>query len=228
MNKVKDIRNKLIEKLKNEDFVIDKSGVKCIEILFSHFIADEDTIFGRKNEKYIEREIKWYKSQSLNVYDIDGEIPKIWIDVSSKSDDNGVKFGQINSNYGWMVWSNENHNQYDFCLEKLKADKYSRQGMMIYTRPSINKEYNINGMSDFVCTNTVQYFIRDNKLHALVSMRSNDAVFGYNNDFAWQQYVHRQLYSDLCKTYENLRIGDIIWNAASLHVYERHFGLVYV
>ena len=28
-------------------------------------------------------------------------------------------------------------------------------------------------------------------------MRSNDAVFGYNNDYAWQEYVRNQLIDDL-------------------------------
>lgn len=52
-------------------------------------------------------------------------------------------------------------------------------------------------------------------------MRSNDVVFGYKNDFAWQQYVALQLCDDLA-----LQLGNIVWNVGSLHVYERHFGLI--
>jgi thymidylate synthase len=73
-----------------------------------------------------------------------------------------------------------------------------------------------------MCTNAVQYAIRNNKLHAIVQMRSNDVVFGYRNDYAWQSYVLDLLCKDL-----NIERGDIHWNAGSLHVYERHFYLVH-
>ena len=92
---------------------------------------------------------------------------------------------------------------------------------MIYTRPSMQWEYGKDGMSDFMCTNTVQYLIRDGKVNSLVYMRSNDAIFGYKNDFAWQKYVLQCICKDL-----NLPIGLIYWNVASLHVYERHFKFI--
>jgi thymidylate synthase len=82
-------------------------------------------------------------------------------------------------------------------------------------------DYNANGMSDFMCTNAVQYMIRDGKLNAVVQMRSNDVVFGYKNDYAWQKFVLDKLAADL-----EVTPGRIIWNAGSLHVYERHFKLV--
>jgi thymidylate synthase len=91
---------------------------------------------------------------------------------------------------------------------------------MIYTRPSIQMDAVFNGMSDFICTNNVQYFIRDNQLITSVYMRSNDAVFGYNNDYAWQVHVRDKLLEDLVTIYEP---GPIYWNVGSLHVYERHF-----
>ena len=100
---------------------------------------------------------------------------------------------------------------------------------MIYTRPSMHYDYNNGGMSDFMCTNTVQYLIRDNKLNALVYMRSNDAVFGYKNDYAWQRHVQYEVWDYLRNAgpkFNDLGIGSIYWNVASLHVYERHFKFV--
>ena len=76
-------------------------------------------------------------------------------------------------------------------------------------------------MSDFMCTNAVQYLIRDGKVNALVYMRSNDAVFGYKNDYAWQKYVLDSVANDL-----GLSVGNLYWNVSSLHVYERHFDLI--
>ena len=92
---------------------------------------------------------------------------------------------------------------------------------MIYQRPSIWKEYNENGKNDFICTNAVTYYIRDDKLNCVVQMRSNDVVFGYKNDFAWQQFVLNELAEEL-----SVESGDIVWQAQNLHVYERHFDLV--
>jgi thymidylate synthase len=98
---------------------------------------------------------------------------------------------------------------------------------MIYTRPEMWLDYCKDGMSDFMCTNNVQYFIRNNQLITSVYMRSNDAVFGYNNDFAWQKHVRDKLIDDL-ETDTEIRYepGPIYWNVGSLHVYERHFNLI--
>ena len=57
-------------------------------------------------------------------------------------------------------------------------------------------------------------------------MRSNDIWAGYRNDYAWQRWVLNNLHKDLLREYEDLELGDIIWNASSLHMYERNFGLI--
>jgi len=212
--KIQHVRKIFKSKLLAKDFVIDKSGVKMLEIVGASFIADESWILRKENEEYIKREIDWYNSQSLNVFDIVPPVPIIWKQVADKD-------GFINSNYGWCIFSKENDQQYENVLQELLAHRYSRRGLMIYNRPSMWNEYDSNGMSDFMCTNAVQYLIRDEQLHAVVQMRSNDAVFGFNNDYSWQKYVLYKLAKDL-----RVPMGDIYWNAGSLHVYERHFKFV--
>ena len=214
--KVSDIRIQLYNKLNNQEFVTDKTGVKTVEIMNAAFIADEPAIIGTLNEDYIKRELEWYKSMSLNVNDIPGGPPEIWKKVSSKE-------GLINSNYGWCIYSKENGDQFQNVVNELTKNPGSRRATMIYNRPSMHDDYNKDGMSDFMCTNSVQYLIRDNKVHALVYMRSNDAVFGYKNDYAWQKHVLQELVDEL--GWAN-QVGDIYWNVASLHVYERHFDLI--
>ena len=98
----------------------------------------------------------------------------------------------------------------------------SRRAVMIYTRPTMWEDYKRDGMSDFMCTNTVQYMIRNEQLVAIVQMRSNDVVFGYRNDYAWQKHVADTLTADLGLTKE----PKIIWHVGNLHVYERHFDKV--
>jgi thymidylate synthase len=214
MKIVSDIRREFIEKYLRQEFVIDKTGVKTVEIIAAHFVVDDAAIFGKPNLEYIERELQWYQSQSLSVNDIPGKVPEIWKQVASKD-------GLINSNYGYCIWSKENGDQYNSCLNELKRNPDSRRGTMIYTRPSMQVDYCKDGMSDFMCTFATQHLIRDGKLISIVMMRSNDSVFGFNNDAAWQLHVHHKLARDL-----NVEVGDLIWNANSLHVYERHFKFI--
>jgi len=212
-NRVQDIRDIFVDEYKNQNFVKDKSQCNLIEIIAAQFIADEDFIFGKPNEDYIKRELAWYGSMSLNVNDLENT-PKIWKHVA---DTNGL----INSNYGYLIWSDENYQQYDHCLQELKEHPDSRRAVMIYNRPSMWLDYNKNGRSDFVCTFATQYFIRDNKLITNVLMRSNDAVFGYKNDKSWQDHVSIELAKDL-----NIENGVMIWNPVNLHIYESQFKLI--
>jgi thymidylate synthase len=217
---VNDIRKILYKHLYTEEFVTDKSGVKTIEIVNASFLADEEAIFGTVNQEYVERELEWYKSMSLNVNDIPGGPPAIWKMVANPN-------GLINSNYGWCIYSQQNGNQFDNVVNELIKNPLSRRATMIYNRPTMHEDYNKGGMSDFMCTNAVQYLIRDNKVNALVYMRSNDAIFGYKNDYAWQKHVLDEVTRELKNEWLNdLQVGKIYWNVASLHVYERHFELV--
>ena len=215
MLKVEHIREHFIEELKYGRFVTDKTGVKTIEMLGACFEANHPSIFGDVNEEYIQRELDWYKSMSLYVDDIPGITPAIWKQVASTE-------GKINSNYGWAIYSEDNGLQYLNVLDELTANPNSRRAVMIYTRPTMWSDYNHNGMSDFMCTNAVQYMIRDGQLVAVVQMRSNDVVFGYRNDYAWQKYVADMLTRDLGLDIE----PKIIWNVGNLHVYQRHFDKV--
>lgn len=220
MPSTNDMRYALSDELYSNRFVTDKSGVKTIEVLNASFIADEEALFGTVNHEYVKRELDWYRSMSLKVDDIPGGAPAIWKQVASKD-------GLINSNYGWCIYSEDNGYQFTKVVEELSKSPLSRRAVMIYTRPSMHKDYNHNGMSDFMCTNTVQYYLRDGKLHASVYMRSNDAIFGYKNDYAWQKHVQMEVLDAVnrrCNTVYAL--GDLFWNVGSLHIYERHFELV--
>jgi len=219
-NCVEDIRSEFEYLLTNKEFVQDKSGVQTIEILNASFIADEELIFGTINDEYVEREKKWYRSQSLNVNDIPGGPPQIWKMVADKD-------GFINSNYGWCIYSEENGYQFTKVLEELLESPLSRRATMIYNRPSMHEDYKRNGMSDFMCTYSTQYYLREGKLHASVFMRSNDAVFGYKNDYAWQRYVQKELLQGINGRKGTVYgLGNLYWNVGSLHVYERHFKFI--
>ena len=212
--------------INREASMTDLVGNSTIEIIGASFIADEDSIFGEVNWDYVRREEEWYNSMSLSVNDIPGGAPAIWKAVADKTT------GEINSNYGHLIYSPRNGfaetddtegylSQYKCVLAELKKNPESRRATMIYTRPSIWTDYNKGGRSDFICTNAVGYVIRNGALHAHVQMRSNDSIFGFRNDRAWQHHVLTKLASDL-----GVDVGDIHWTVTSLHIYSRHYYLV--
>lgn len=219
-----DIKMEFIRKYMNNEFRILADGTKTVEIQNANFIADKDYILREPNYEYAAREIEWYESQSLSVHDIPGKVPAIWLNVADKD-------GIINSNYGWCIFSEENGSQYKNVLETLKNDPCSRQAIMIYNRPSMHTDAHKNGRHDFMCCQNVQYFLNKVSEHedsylldCVVNIRSNDAVFGYNNDKIWIQYVLNNLARDLQNELNvNVIAGTIYWNAGSIHVYERHF-----
>lgn len=215
-----DIRDELKLLYKEGIFREGKYG-KTVEIQNAHFLADKDWIIREPNYDYAKREIEWYESQSLYVKDIPGDTPKIWKACADKD-------GKINSNYGWCIFSNENGSQYDHCLNRLLDDHHTREACMIYTRPSMQVDCNSNEMHDFMCTYSTQVFLNPINefgydLDYTVFMRSNDAVYGFCNDVIWAKHVRDKIVADLNKCGLTVFPGKIIWNAGSLHVYERHF-----
>ena len=235
MMNVNDVRQYFIDELKAERFTIDKTGQKTIEMLGASFVADENAIFGIPSANYIQAELDWYNSESTNIYDIHGEgkePPAAWKYSADKH-------GNINSNYGHIIYSNKYHNQFQKAFSELWSNPDSRRAQMVYNRPSIWVEYNEGGKSDFICTNAQTFYIRDGKLHMVSQMRSNDVVFGYKNDYAWAQHLMDKVVSEWnslanyhnTSTFVNQPVqpiekGDLIWQVMNLHVYERHFDLV--
>jgi thymidylate synthase len=213
---VDDIRQYFIQELRDENFTVDRTNSKTIELIGASFIADEEAIFGEPNVSYIDAELDWYLGCSTNINDIryKDDPPTAWQYAANK-------YGEINSNYGKLIFDDKYYRQFDNVINELNHEPDSRRAVMIYNRPSIWTEFDENGKNDFICTNAVSYYIRDNHLQSVVQMRSNDVVFGYKNDYAWQRYVMNMVANEV-----DCEVGSLIWQVQNLHVYERHFDLV--
>lgn len=219
-----------------------ENGTK--ELLHQVFLADKNYIIRKPKEPYQTNELNWFISQSRNIKDLKtfaGFIPKIWKEIAEVD-------GTINSNYGWCCLSEENGSQFEHAMRHLELDKNSRRAIMIYNRPSMHVDWNNNrkdetfrGVSfedswltdredqykarkgDFMCCQNNHFIIRDNKLIMTVHMRSLDAVFGYNADYIWFDYIFNLAVQYLKKTYEDLERGEMVIYADSVHVYEMHY-----
>ena len=213
---VDDIRQYFIQELRDENFTVDRTNSKTIELIGASFIADEEAIFGEPNTSYIDAELDWYLGCSTNINDIryKDEPPQAWQYAANE-------YGEINSNYGKLIFDDKYYRQFDNVVNELNHEPDSRRAVMIYNRPSIWTEFDENGKNDFICTNAVSYYIRDNHLQSVVQMRSNDVVFGYKNDYARQRYV-----MDMVANEVDCEVGSLTWQVQNLHVYERHFDLV--
>jgi thymidylate synthase len=224
--RVNEIRQMFIDKLANEEFVTDKTGAKTIEIIGASFLADEPAIFGEPNKKYIKAELDWYDSQSTNINklaEIYGKSPAAWEYCANE-------YGEINSNYGEIVFAGKHYHQFYRAAVELIKNPDSRRAQIVYNRPSIWVEYDEDGKNDFICTNAQTFYIRNNELHMVSQMRSNDAVFGYKNDQAWARHLQTKMCSYLnkgkAKGASIIYAGELTWQVMNMHIYSRHFDLV--
>lgn len=161
------------------------------------------------SKSYVDAELFWY-DMADNKTSFISDFASMWEVIANDR-------GFVNSNYGHLIYSPQNCNQYDNVLKELQSDKESRRAIMVYCPNHIH----YTGGNDYVCTMYVSYMVRNNALHAFVSMRSCDLRFGLvGADLAWQIFVLRQLAQDL-----GVGFGTVNWHACSLHLYERHFGI---
>jgi len=160
---------------------------------------------------YLDGEMAWYLSGSLRADDI-AKHSKFWLSIANSD-------GTVNSNYGFLALV-ELHNgksQYDWCLESLLRDVNSRQAVINYNQP----RHKYFGNKDFVCTIAQTFRVNDGKLDSTVLMRSNDLIMGFCYDVVWFTYLQQKMAKEL-----GISVGVYNHYAASLHVYEKHFGMI--
>lgn len=101
---------------------------------------------------------------------------------------------------------------------KLRRDNDTRQAVLsIY-----HNDYDIDAKTkDVPCTETLQFFIRDNLLHMIVNMRSNDILWGLPYDV----FMFTSLQEVIANTLE-VDLGCYYHNVGSFHVYEEFYEVV--
>lgn len=152
--------------------------------------------------KYAVGELLWYLSGNNNL----SEIQKYTSAWDRMSDDGKT----VNSNYGWCIRHKYGFDQWEYARELLRKSPETRQAVL-HIKTADNKE-----SKDVNCTVCLQFFIRDNKLHATVYMRSNDIWMGFPYDVF--QFTCMQI---LMSMELGVEIGTYTHVAGSLHLYKR-------
>lgn len=155
---------------------------------------------------YIAAQLAWYLR--ARPYELDG------IDAYSSSWSRILE-PDINSNYGVYVFSSGQWAQ--AVIDRLKQDLSSRQAIILFNRPSIN----MSSTADHICTTSMQFLIREHRLLAIVTMRSNDLWNGLCYDIPFFLMLQEMTFILLNEAYPWLMRGPYYHNVGSLHAYER-------
>ena len=188
-------------------------GLKCKELLGEKIVIDNitDNIITleelKTNVKYAEEEFKWYLS-GTNRIDWSPLIEKVWKKYSPDGE-------TANSAYGYRIFGNDQIaiDQWEWCIEQLRKDPDTRQALI-----NINNAYDKNLEKDIPCTISLQFLLRDNRLHMICNMRSSDIYFGFRNDLYCFTRLQQAMADELGVEY-----GKYIQIAGSLHMYEKDY-----
>jgi len=164
---------------------------------------------------YMIAELLWYISGSNSTEWI-SNYSSFWKHIS----DDGTT---ANSAYGSRIFkkhdriSNKEFVQWDYIIKELKDDPDSRRAVIHIRSPADS----IHAKLDVPCTLSLQFFIRNGKLHQVVSMRSSDLILGIAYDIPAFTFLQEMLALEL-----DVGLGTYTHISNSLHIYEKHFEMV--
>ena len=203
----------------NNGCYVKSRGSEQREVLFHSVMIKDPTDLSievparRFNVDYAITEWLWYLSRNPKVNNI-GKLANIWNLIKDDS-------GECESNYGCYLLGD----QWEWVKAELIKDKDSRRASLAINQP-YHKGKNVN---DYPCTQYLQFFIRDRKLHLSVNMRSNDAVFGFCNDVftfcMFQQLMLNDLNANLPAD-QQIELGNYFHHAGSFHLYKNHWEML--
>lgn len=213
----------------NADFVSSPRGLKIKEKFGVRFEIknprDRLPFIPERNfsVSYVSAETLWYFSGSDSTSWI-SKYSAFWNKIS----DDGVT---ANSAYGARIFKPHNRiasnldkswTQWDFVIDELANDNDSRRAIIHIRSP----QDSILAKKDVPCTLTLQFFLRNDKLYLIVSMRSSDLILGIANDIPAFTLFQEAMALDLSrKLNRQIKLGSYIHVSNSLHIYENNFKM---
>lgn len=170
----------------------------CFAPNYNNVITLPERKFPKKGAK---AEFLWYMTGNASAELVAKYLPN-WRNYANEQ-------GFVNSNYG-VYW----HKYLPRVIDLLKNDKHSRQAVL-----NIYHAGDAPFGKDTPCTLTIQFVIRNNALHMIVMMRSNDVWYGFSIDQFCNSLLHQLVWHELLETYPDLELGQYVHHAGSMHAY---------
>lgn len=212
INLVNDVWKQKIETINIDPmYVANPRGMEVKEIITGQYTlpmpAFLDLVDRKINVPFMFSEAAWIISGS-NLLSVVSEYMKGY---ARYSDDNIFMRGA----YGPKVID-----QFGYVVDCLENDRDSRQAVMNIwrERPGISK--------DIPCTTNMQFLIRDNELHMVTTMRSQDIVMGFTYDVFTFSMVAFAVKLLLAERNIDVKLGQLTVTAGSMHLYNNHYDEV--
>lgn len=160
-------------------------------------------------------EFLWYMKHTKSIKMIKAYAPQY-----VKFAENDEAFGA----YGWRFYENLTQDftkatsQFELLIRHLNETPNSRQAIItLWEADDLPHTYK-KDHKDLPCTLSMQFIIRDNKLHLVVTMRSNDVWLGLPYDVFAFTCIQRLVADTL-----GVKCGMYTHQAGSLHLYEKNW-----
>ena len=207
----------------NPEFEVFGDFKECLNVSFTlSNIMNNEVInhYKAPNYKYAKEYFKHIISGNTNVNKL-AEINPI---VKKFTDSTGLPTN-FTSQYGPRIKS-----QLPRVIKLLKEDTHTRRAVINILDKDDKIIWDIETTHEYPCTNIIHFFIRKNKLHCLVQMRSNNMV----NTITYDVYIFTNLmkyvYNKLKKIeeigYKGLQWGNYHHQISSAHIFNRDNKLV--
>lgn len=160
----------------------------------------------RLSPAYAAAEFLWYLSMTGDIEMILAYAPQY-----HKYAENDVAYGAYGARW-------KEHDQLRLLVETLKAKPDSRQAIMTMWTGSDLSHAILGDHKDLPCTLNLQFLVRENKLHLVATMRSNDAWLGLPYDvfaFTCLQW--------LVASVLGIEPGTYTHQVGSMHLYEKNW-----
>lgn len=146
-------------------------------------------------------ELCWYLAGSNDL-----EFIKYYIQLYEKFAENGKLFGA----YGPRLFQWSGLNQFKSVADALQSKDTRQAVIQLFDRNDIIEEH-----KDVPCTCTFQFILRDNHLHLVTYMRSNDAYLGLPHDVFCFTMLQEIMAAQL-----SVQLGSYKHLVGSFHLYE--------
>ena len=150
-------------------------------------------------------ELLWYLSRDNQLGFIERYVGR----YRNESEDNVTVYG----GYGPRLFGQRGHDQVQNVIEILNAHPASRRAVI----QIFNAEDISSARKEIPCTTTLQFFVRDDRLDMITTMRSNDAYWGLPHDVFCFTMIQELIARSLGR-----EIGIYRHFAGSLHLYKDH------